>query len=81
MNEYFLKPNSLGANVKVELHQSNYATKTDLRNETEGVTSSFAKKTNLADLTSGVDKLDIDKKVPRGLSSLKSKVDELGVDK
>ena len=27
MNEYFPEPNSLGANVKVELNLSNYATK------------------------------------------------------
>ena len=27
MSEYFPKPNSLGANVKVELDLSNYATK------------------------------------------------------
>ena len=28
MSEYFRKPNSLGANVKVELDLSNYVTKT-----------------------------------------------------
>ena len=38
MNEYFSKPNSIGANVKVELDFSNYATKTDLKNTT-GVVS------------------------------------------
>ena len=32
MSEYFPKPNSLGANVKVELDFSNYATETDLQN-------------------------------------------------
>ena len=32
MSEYFPKPNSFGANVKVELDFSNYATKTDLQN-------------------------------------------------
>ena len=32
MSEYFPKPNSCGANVKVELDLSNYATKTDLKN-------------------------------------------------
>ena len=31
MSEYFPKPNSLRANVKVELDFSNYPTKTDLK--------------------------------------------------
>ena len=44
MNEYFLKPKSLGANVKVELDLSNYATKGDLKNATGVNTSDFAKK-------------------------------------
>ena len=30
ITEYFLKPKSLGPNVKVELDLSNYATKADL---------------------------------------------------
>ena len=34
MSEYFLKPKSLGANVKVELDLSNYARKADLKNHT-----------------------------------------------
>ena len=32
MKEYFPKPDSLVANVNVELHLSNYATKADLKN-------------------------------------------------
>ena len=32
MSEYFPKPKSLRANVKVELDVQNYATKTDLKN-------------------------------------------------
>ena len=46
-------------------------------------TSSIAEKTDLANLISDVDKLDIDKlkNVPSGLISLKSKVDKLDVDK
>ena len=48
--------------MKVDL--SNYATKTDLRNITHVHTSSFALKTNLANLKAEVDKLDIDKLVP-----------------
>ena len=37
-------PKSLGANVKVELDLSNYATKSYLKNETGVDTSDFAKK-------------------------------------
>ena len=44
MSEYFPKPNSLRANLKVELNMSNYATKTYLKNATGVDTSSFAKK-------------------------------------
>ena len=71
MSEYFLKPNSLGANVKVDLNFSNYATKTYLKNSTGFDRSSFAKKTDLANLKSDVDKLDIDKQknVPINLSN------------
>ena len=43
---------------------SNYAAKTDLKNVTHGDTSSFALKTNLTNLKTEVDKLDIDKLVP-----------------
>ena len=60
MSEYFLKPKSLEANVKVELDLSNFATKTDLKNATKFDTSDFAKKIDLAHLKSDVDKLDID---------------------
>ena len=62
---------------------SAYATKTDFENATGVDTSSFAKKTNLANLKSDVDKLDIDKfkNVPRSLSSLKTKVDKLDIGK
>ena len=44
MIEYFPKPRSLGANVKVELDLLNYATKADLENVTGVDTSEFAKK-------------------------------------
>ena len=33
--EYFPKPKSLGANVKIELDLSNYATKADLKMQQE----------------------------------------------
>ena len=60
-----------------ELDLSNYATKADLKN------TKFAKKVDLANLKSNIDKLDIDelKNVPTNLSNLESKVDKLGVDK
>ena len=61
MSEYFLKLKSLGANVKIELDLSNYATKADFKNATGVDSSDFAKKTDLANLKSDVDKLDIDK--------------------
>ena len=83
MSEYFPKPNSLGTNVKVELDLSNYATKADLKNATGVDTLDSAKETDLANLKSDVDKLDIDKlkNLPTNLISLKSKVDKLDVDK
>ena len=43
---------------------SNYTTKTDLKNVTHVDTSSFALKTNLANLKPEVDKLDIEKLAP-----------------
>ena len=83
MSEYFPKPKSLGANVKVELDLSNYATKTDLKNATGVDTSDFTKKTDLANLKSDVDKFDINKlkNVPSNLRDLKSKVDKLDIGK
>ena len=61
MSEYFAKPWSLGANVKIELYLSNYATKADFQNVAGVDTSDFSKKNNLSNLKSDVDKLDIDK--------------------
>ena len=43
MSKCFSKPKSLGANVKVELDLSNYATKADLKNAAGVDTSDFAK--------------------------------------
>ena len=50
---------------------SNYATNVDLKNASGVDTSDFAKKTNLANLKSDVDILDIDKfkNVPSSLGS------------
>ena len=75
MRRYFRKPKPLGANVKVELDLLNHATKSDLKNATGVDTSNFAKKTDLPNLKSDVDKLSIDKlkNVPTNLNNLKSK--------
>ena len=58
MSIYFPKPKYLGANLKVVLDLSNYAAKSYLINVTGVDVSSFAKKTDLANLTADVDKLD-----------------------
>ena len=78
MSKDFPKLKSLGENVKVELDLLNYATKSDLKNSLRINKSSFAKKTDLANLKSDVYKLDIDilKYVPNNLSNLKIKVDK-----
>ena len=65
MSQYFSKPfKSFGRNINVKVHLSNYATKADLKNVTHGDTSSFALKTNLVNLKTEVDNLDIDKLAP-----------------
>ena len=65
MSQYFPKPfKSFGGNINVRVDLSNHATKTDLKNVIHVDTSSFALKTNLANLKTEVDKLDIDKLVP-----------------
>ena len=48
MGEQFLKPKSFGANLKVKLDLSNYATNADLSNARGVDTKSFAKKIDLA---------------------------------
>ena len=69
--------------MKFELHLANYATKAGLKNVTGVDTSKFAKKVDLANLKSDVDKLDIDKfkNVPSNLNNLKNKIDKLDVEK
>ena len=65
MSQYFPKPyEPFGADINVKVDLSNYATKADIKNISHVDTSSFALKTNLADLKTKVDKLDIDKLVP-----------------
>ena len=61
MSEYFSKQKSLRGNMNVEWDFSNYATKADLKHPTGVDTSDFAKKTDLVNLKSDVDKLNIDK--------------------
>ena len=66
MNQYFPKPfnSNFGDSKKVKIDLSNYATKTDIKNISDVDTWSFALKTNLANLETEVDKLDIDKLIP-----------------
>ena len=61
MSQNFPKPyEPFGEDINVTVDLSNYATKDDIENITHVDTSSFALKTNLANLKSEVDKLDID---------------------
>ena len=65
ISQYFSKPfKNFGGNINVKVDLSNYATKADLKNVTHGDTSSFALKTNLVNLKTEVDNLDIDKLAP-----------------
>ena len=61
----------------------NYANQSGLKNATGVDSSEFDKKTDLPNLMSDFNELDIHKfkKLPSGLSSLKRKVDKLDVDK
>ena len=60
MSQYFPKPYEPFGGY-IEVHLSNYATKTDLKNISDIDASSFALKLNSASLKNEVDKLDIDK--------------------
>ena len=65
MSQYFPKPfKSFGRNINVKVDLSNYSTKADIKNISHVDISSFALKTNLANLKTEVDKSDIDKLVP-----------------
>ena len=74
ISEYFPKPfnSHFGDSIKVKLDLSNYATKADINNIARINTSNFASKTNLANLITEVDILDIGKlvTVPVDLSKL-----------
>ena len=64
--------NNIKMKVKVYSHLHTYATKSNLKGTTDIDTSKFAKKFDLANLKTDVDKLDIDKvkTVPIELSNL-----------
>ena len=72
MNEYFAGPNSLGQMEKLNQICLTMQ-KADLQNATGFDTSSFAKRTDLVELKSDIDKLYIDKlkNVPSGLRRFK----------
>ena len=73
MSQYFPKSfRSFARNINVRVDLSNYATKTDVKDISHADTSSFALKTNLADLKTEADNLDIDKlvSIPGDLSEL-----------
>ena len=78
MSQYSPKPfnSHFGDSIKVKIDLSNYATKTDIKNISHVDTSSFALKTNLANLKTEVDKLDIGKlkPIPVDLSKLNNEV-------
>ena len=59
MSKNFPQTKSLGGKVKVKLDFSNYATKTNSKKAIGIDTSSFAKKIDLANLKSIVEKLSI----------------------
>ena len=65
ISKYFPKPyKPLGRNINVKVDLSSYATKADIKNISDVETSNFASKTNLANLKTEFDKLDIDKLTP-----------------
>ena len=73
---YYPPYKSSSNNIKVELDLSNYATKDDVKNITHVDVSSYATKTNLAELKTEVDKIDVDKlkTVPDDLAKLSNVV-------
>ena len=80
MSKYFPKSyEPFGGDINIKVDLSNYATKADIKNITHVGTSSFAIKSNLANLKNKVDKLDIDKLkiLPNNLRNLKTKADKL----
>ena len=77
MSQYFPRHyEPFGGYINVTVNFYSYATKDDIKNITHADTSSFALKTNLANLKIKVDKLDVDKltTVPVDLSKLSNVV-------
>ena len=65
MSKFFPEPyKPFGGDINVTVDLSNYATKDDIKNIMHIDTSRFALKTNLTNLKSEVDKLDVDKLKP-----------------
>ena len=65
MSKYFPELHEpFGGEINVKVDLSNYATRTDIKNISNVDNSSFAQKTNLANLKTEVDKLDIAKLAP-----------------
>ena len=75
MSQYFSPHRSHGGDIKVELHLNNY--------QTHVAVSNFASKTNLADLKTEVDKIDVNKlkTVPVDLAKLSNVVKNDSVKK
>ena len=62
MSQYFPKPfKNFRGDIKIKVDLSNYATKDDIKNIAHVDSLNFALKTNLANLETEVDTLDIDK--------------------
>ena len=77
MNQYFPKPyEPFGGDINFKVDLSNYATKIELKNVSHVDVSSFALKSNLANLKTKLDKLDIDilTHVPNDLAKLSNVV-------
>ena len=77
MSQYFPKPyEHFGGDINVKVDLSNYATKNDFKNISHVDASSFALKSNLANLKTKEDKLAIDKlkPVPNDLAKLSNVV-------
>ena len=84
MSQYFSKPyEPFGGDINFKVDLSNYETKTDLKNVSHVEVSSFPLKSNLANLKTEVDKLDIDKltPVPNNLEKLSNVVENDVVEK
>ena len=66
MSQYFPKPfnSHFGDSIKVNIDLSNYATKQTLKIFHTFILRDFALKTNLANLKTEVDQLDIEKLAP-----------------